>query len=174
MALTESHAGTDLGMMRTKASSCRLPMAPSALPERRFSLPWRARYGGEYCAPDLWRGIATAQGARRVFRCSSYLKFVPNADGALGPRNGWTSGSLERKMGINGSATSVINYDGAQGFLLGEEHRGLAAMFTMMNYERLSVGLQGLGSGDLACTSSPPGTHKIAFRGRSATGAQTL
>ena len=77
-------------------------------------------------------------------------KFVPNADGSLGPRNGWSSGSLEHKMGINGSATSVINYDGARGFLLGEEHQGLAAMFTMMNYERLSVGLQGLGAGDLA------------------------
>ena len=75
-------------------------------------------------------------------------------------------------MGINGSATSVINYDGAQGFLLGEEHQGLAAMFTMMNYERLSVGLQGLGSGDLAYQHSARYAQD-RIQGRSATGAQT-
>ena len=70
-------------------------------------------------------------------------KFMVNDDGTLGERNAWASGSIEHKMGIRGSATSVINYDGATGFLLGEENQGLAAMFTMMNYERLSVGLQG-------------------------------
>ena len=71
-------------------------------------------------------------------------KYVPNPT-RLGPQR-LGQRLLEHKMGINGSATSVINYDGAQGFLLGEEHQGLAAMFTMMNYERLSVGLQGLGA----------------------------
>ena len=99
-------------------------------------------------------------------------KYVPESDGSLGPRNGWASGSLEHKMGINGSATSVINYDGAQGFLLGEEHQGLAAMFTMMNYERLSVGLQGLGAGDLAYQHSAKYAEE-RIQGRSATGAQS-
>jgi hypothetical protein len=98
-------------------------------------------------------------------------KFVPDDVGALGPRNGWSSGSLEHKMGIKGSATSVINYDGAQGFLLGEEHQGLAAMFTMMNYERLSVGLQGLGAGDLAYQHSARYAQD-RVQGRAATGAQ--
>jgi hypothetical protein len=74
-------------------------------------------------------------------------------------------------MGINGSATSVINYDGAKGFLLGEEHQGLGAMFTMMNYERLSVGLQGLGAGDLAYQHSARYAQD-RIQGRSATGAQ--
>ena len=77
-------------------------------------------------------------------------KFLMDSNGDLSERNSWSSGSLEHKMGITGSATSVINYDNTRGFLLGEENQGLSAMFTMMNYERLSVGLQGLGSGDLA------------------------
>ena len=73
-------------------------------------------------------------------------------------------------MGIKGSATSVINYDGAKGFLLGAEHQGLAGMFTMMNYERLSVGLQGLGAGDLATSIQLDRARPI--QGRSVTGAQ--
>jgi alkylation response protein AidB-like acyl-CoA dehydrogenase len=170
MALTESHAGTDLGMMRTKAE-------PQSDGSYRITGTKIFITSGEH---DMAENIVhltlarIADGPRGTKGISLFIvpKFVPNADGALGPRNGWTSGSLEHKMGINGSATSVINYDGAQGFLLGEEHQGLAAMFTMMNYERLSVGLQGLGSGDLAYQHSARYAQD-RIQGRSATGAQT-
>ena len=170
MALTESHAGTDLGMMRTKAE-------PQADGSYHITGTKIFITSGEH---DMAENIVhltlarIADGPRGTKGISLFIvpKFVPNADGALGPRNGWTSGSLEHKMGINGSATSVINYDGAQGFLLGEEHQGLAAMFTMMNYERLSVGLQGLGSGDLAYQHSARYAQD-RIQGRSATGAQT-
>ena len=169
MALTESHAGTDLGMMRTKAE-------PQADGSYRITGTKIFITSGEH---DMAENIVhltlarIADGPRGTKGISLFIvpKFVPNADGALGPRNGWTSGSLEHKMGINGSATSVINYDGAQGFLLGEEHQGLAAMFTMMNYERLSVGLQGLGAGDLAYQHSARYAQD-RIQGRSATGAQ--
>ena len=77
-------------------------------------------------------------------------KFLLNAEGTLGNRNAVAVGSIEHKMGIKGSATCVMNFDGARAWLVGEEGRGLAAMFTMMNYERLSIGLQGLGTADLA------------------------
>ena len=132
MALTESHAGTDLGMMRTKAQ-------PQADGSYRITGTKIFITSGEHDMAENIVHLTLARivdGPKGTKGISLFIvpKFVPNADGSLGPRNGWSSGSLERKMGINGSATSVINYDGARGFLLGEEHQGLAAMFTMMNY----------------------------------------
>ena len=170
MALTESHAGTDLGMMRTKAE-------PQADGSYRITGTKIFITSGEH---DLAENIVhltlarIVDGPKGTKGISLFIvpKYVPQSDGSLGPRNGWASGSLEHKMGINGSATSVINYDGAQGFLLGEEHQGLSAMFTMMNYERLSVGLQGLGAGDLAYQHSAKYAED-RIQGRSATGAQS-
>jgi alkylation response protein AidB-like acyl-CoA dehydrogenase len=169
MALTESHAGTDLGMMRTKAE----PQADGS-----YNITGTKIFitSGEHDMAEnivhltLARIVDGPTGTKGI---SLFIvpKFLPNEDGSLGPRNGWASGSLEHKMGINGSATSVINYDGAKGFLLGEEHQGLGAMFTMMNYERLSVGLQGLGAGDLAYQHSARYAQD-RIQGRSATGAQ--
>ena len=169
MALTESHAGTDLGIMRTKAE-------PQADGSYRITGTKIFITSGEHDMAENIVHLTLARivdGPKGTKGISLFIvpKFVPNADGSLGPRNGWSSGSLEHKMGINGSATSVINYDGAQGFLLGEEHQGLAAMFTMMNYERLSVGLQGLGAGDLAYQHSARYAQD-RIQGRSATGAQ--
>ena len=169
MALTESHAGTDLGMMRTKAE-------PQADGSYRITGTKIFITSGEHDMAENIVHLTLARivdGPKGTKGISLFIvpKFVPNADGSLGPRNGWSSGSLEHKMGINGSATSVINYDGARGFLLGEEHQGLAAMFTMMNYERLSVGLQGLGAGDLAYQHSAR-YARDRIQGRSATGAQ--
>ena len=77
-------------------------------------------------------------------------KFLPAADGSLGRRNGVACGSIEEKMGIHGNATCVMNYDGATGWLVGEENRGLNAMFTMMNEARLGVGVQGLALSEVA------------------------
>src|SRR5690606_11954850 len=75
-------------------------------------------------------------------------KFMVQEDGRLGARNAVACGSIEHKMGIQGSATCVMNFDGASGYLVGEPNNGLAAMFTMMNYERLGVGIQGLAAGE--------------------------
>ena len=169
MALTESHAGTDLGMMRTKAE----PQADGS-----YNITGTKIFitSGEHDMAENIVHLTLARivdGPKGTKGISLFIvpKFSPNEDGSLGPRNGWASGSLEHKMGINGSATSVINYDGAKGFLLGEEHQGLGAMFTMMNYERLSVGLQGLGAGDLAYQHSARYAQD-RIQGRSATGAQ--
>jgi alkylation response protein AidB-like acyl-CoA dehydrogenase len=170
MALTESHAGTDLGMMRTRAEP---------QPDGSYKITGTKIFitSGEHDMAENIIHLTLARivdGPKGTKGISLFIvpKFVPAADGSLGPRNGWASGSLEHKMGINGSATSVINYDGAQGFLLGEEHQGLAAMFTMMNYERLSVGLQGLGAGDLAYQHSARYAQD-RIQGRSATGPQS-
>ena len=148
MALTESHAGTDLGIMRTRAE-------PQADGTYQITGTKIFITGGEHDLVDniihlVLAKLPDAPAGTKGISLFIVPKFLVGEDGSLGDRNSWASGSIEHKMGIRGSATSVINYDGATGFLLGEENQGLAAMFTMMNYERLSVGLQGLGSGDLA------------------------
>ena len=169
MALTEAHSGTDLGIMRTKAE----PQADGS-----YSITGTKIFitGGEHDMADNIVHLTLARipdGPAGSKGISLFIvpKYLPNADGSLGERNSMGSGSLEHKMGIRGSATSVINYDGAKGFLLGEEHQGLAGMFTMMNYERLSVGLQGLGSADLAYQLSAR-YARDRIQGRSVAGPQ--
>ena len=148
MDLTEPHAGTDLGIIRTRAEeagdgSCRITGTKIFITSGEHDLARNivhlvlAKLPG---APDGTRGIS-------LFIVP---KFIPGLDGSLGERNRVASGSIEHKMGINGSSTNVMNYDNAVGYLVGPENAGLACMFTMMNYERLSVGLQGLGAGELA------------------------
>lgn len=169
MALTESHAGTDLGIMRTKAE---------LQSDGSYTITGQKIFitSGEHDLADNIVHLTLARlpdaplGSKGI---SLFIvpKFLPNADGSNGQRNGWSSGSLEHKMGINGSATSVINYDGAKGFLLGEENQGLAAMFTMMNYERLSVGLQGLGAAQLAYQHSANYARE-RIQGRAPTGPE--
>lgn len=137
MALTEGHAGTDLGLMRTKAE----PQADGS-----FSITGEKIFisGGDH---DLTENIVhlvlaklpdAPAGSRGI---SLFLapKILPD-----GSRNGISVASIEHKMGLNGSATCVLNFDGAKGWLLGKEHGGLAAMFIMMNAARLGVGVQGL------------------------------
>ena len=169
MALTESHAGTDLGIMRTKAE---------LQSDGSYTITGQKIFitSGEHDLADNIVHLTLARlpdaplGSKGI---SLFIvpKFLPNTDGSIGERNGWSSGSLEHKMGINGSATSVINYDGAQGFILGEENQGLAAMFTMMNYERLSVGLQGLGAAQLAYQHSANYARE-RIQGRAPTGPE--
>ncbi len=148
MALTESHAGTDLGIMRTKAE-VQSDGSYAITGQKIFITSGEHDMAENIVHLTLARLPDAPLGSKGI---SLFIvpKYLPNDDGSVGERNGWSSGSLEHKMGIKGSATSVINYDGAKGFLLGEENQGLAAMFTMMNYERLSVGLQGLGAAQLA------------------------
>ena len=169
MALTESHAGTDLGLIRTKAE----PQADGTFAVTGTKIFISA---GEH---DLVENIvhlvlAKLPGAPNGTKGISLFivpKFLVNEDGSLGERNAWHSGSIEHKMGIRGSATSVINYEGAVGYLLGGENQGLAGMFIMMNYERLSIGLQGLGSGELAYQLSASYAAE-RIQGRSPQGAR--
>jgi len=143
MCLTEPHAGTDLGIIRTKAE-------PHADGSYRISGTKIFITGGEQ---DLTENIIhlvlaklpDAPAGPKGISLFLVPKFLVNADGSLGERNPAHCGSLEHKMGIKASATCVMNFDGATGYLIGEPNRGLAAMFTMMNYERLSIGIQGIG-----------------------------
>lgn len=148
MALTEAHAGTDLGIMRSRAE-------PDADGSYRISgTKIFITYGdhdlAENCIHLVLAKLPDAPEGTRGISLFIVPKFMVNADGSLGERNAMSVGSLEHKMGVKGSPTCVMNYDGARGFLVGEPNQGLAAMFTMMNYERLSVGIQGLGTAEAA------------------------
>jgi alkylation response protein AidB-like acyl-CoA dehydrogenase len=148
MNLTEPHCGTDLGLIRTKA----VPQGDGsyALTGTKIFIS-----SGEH---DLTENIIhlvlakTPDAPDSVKGISLFIvpKFLVNADGTLGPRNSLACGSLEHKMGIHGNATCVMNYDEATGFLVGDENKGLAAMFIMMNIARLGVGQQGLGVAEVA------------------------
>src|SRR6218665_1100526 len=146
MCLTEPHSGTDLGIIRTKAE----PQADGS-----FKVTGTKIFitGGEH---DLTENIIhlvlaklpDAPAGPKGISLFLVPKFMVNADGSLGARNPANCGSIEHKMGIQASATCVMNFDEAVGYLVGEPNKGLAAMFTMMNYERLGVGIQGLASGE--------------------------
>lgn len=148
MCLTESQAGTDLGLVRTKAEP-RQDGSYGITGTKIFIT------GGEQ---DLTENIihlvlARLPGAPEgVKGISLFLvpKFLPDDNNEPAERNSVSCGAIEQKMGIKGSSTCVINFDNAQGFLIGPEHRGLACMFTMMNAERLAIGIQGLGLGEVA------------------------
>ena len=148
MNLTEPQCGTDLGLIRTKAE-------PQADGSYRITGTKIFISAGEH---DLTENIihlvlAKTPGAPDSSKGISLFvvpKVMVNADGSLGERNAVTCGSIEHKMGIHGNATCVMNYDGATGWLVGEEMKGLAAMFIMMNAARLGVGLQGLAIAETA------------------------
>ncbi len=148
MNLTEPHCGTDLGLLKTRAeenpdgsysitgTKIFISSGEHDLAENIIHLVLAKRAG----APDNVKGIS-------LFVVP---KFLVNDDGSLGERNALGCGALEKKMGIHGNATCVMNYDGAKGWLVGEPEKGLAAMFIMMNAARLGVGLQGLAQGEVA------------------------
>src|SRR5262245_40000961 len=148
MNLTEPHCGTDLGLLRTKA-------AKQSDGSYKISGTKIFISAGEH---DLAENIvhlvlARIEGAPAGIRGTTLFivpKFLLNADGSPGARNAVTCGSIEEKMGIHGNATCVMNYDEAVGFLIGQENRGINAMFTMMNEARLAVGAQGLAQSEVA------------------------
>ena len=152
MCLTEPHCGTDLGILRTKA----IPREDGA-----YDITGTKIFitGGEH---DLTENIIhlvlaklpDAPAGPKGISLFLVPKVMVNADGSLADRNAVRCGSIEHKMGIKGSATCVMNFDGAVGYLIGEANKGLAAMFTMMNYERLSIGLQGIGLGEVSYQSA--------------------
>ncbi|MFC0246709.1 acyl-CoA dehydrogenase C-terminal domain-containing protein [Falsochrobactrum ovis] len=148
MNLTEPHCGTDLGLLRTSATP---------QPDGSYKLSGQKIFisAGEH---DLAENIihlvlARADGAPEGVKGISLFivpKFLLDEQGEASKRNAVFCGSIEEKMGIHGSATCVMNYDGATGYLLGEKHKGLRAMFTMMNEARLGVALQGLSLAETA------------------------
>lgn len=148
MNLTEPHCGTDLGLIRTRA-------VPNADGSYAISGTKIFISAGEH---DLTENIihlvlAKTPGAPESSKGISLFivpKVLVNDDGSLGERNAVSCGSLEHKMGIHGNATCVMNYDGAKGWMVGEENKGLAAMFIMMNAARLGVGIQGLAQAEVA------------------------
>nr|WP_298144522.1 acyl-CoA dehydrogenase C-terminal domain-containing protein [uncultured Pseudomonas sp.] len=152
MCLTEPHAGTDLGIIRTKAE-------PQADGSYKISGTKIFITGGEH---DLTENIIhlvlaklpDAPAGPKGISLFLVPKLMVNEDGSLGEHNALSCGSIEHKMGIKGSATCVMNFDGATGWIVDAPNRGLAAMFTMMNYERLGVGIQGLSTGERSYQSA--------------------
>ncbi|MFZ8881194.1 MAG: acyl-CoA dehydrogenase C-terminal domain-containing protein [Paracoccaceae bacterium] len=148
MNLTEPHCGTDLGLMRTKAT----PQTDGSYAIRGQKIFISA---GEH---DLAENIihlvlAKIDGAPEGIKGVSLFivpKHLVNEDGSLGQRNALSVGKIEEKMGIHGNATCVMNYEGATGYLVGEAHKGMRAMFTMMNEARLGVGIQGYAQAEVA------------------------
>ena len=169
MCLTEAHCGTDLGMMRTKAS----PQADGSYKINGAKIFISA---GEH---DLTENIvhlvlARMDGAPKGIKgVSMFLvpKFIPNDEGRPGARNGVTCTAIEHKMGLKASATTQLYFDDATGWLVGEPHKGMRAMFTMMNAERLSVGIQGLGVAETAYQSAAF-YAKDRIQGRALSGAK--
>lgn len=170
MCLTEPHAGTDLGIIKTKA-------VPNNDGSYNISGTKIFITSGEH---DLSENIIHlvlaktphAPAGSRGISLFIVPKFLINQDGSLGKRNTVSAGSIEHKMGIKGSATCVMNFDAAQGYLVGKENEGLAAMFIMMNYERLSMGIQGIGASEFAYQNAAQyATDRL--QGRSASGQQS-
>ena len=152
MCLTEPVCGTDLGLLKTKAIE---------QPDGTFKLSGQKIFitSGDQDLTEniihlvIARAADSPAGTKGI---SLFLvpKFVVNEDGSIGARNGVSTGSIESKMGIKGSATCVLNFDDATGYMIGSKNKGLNAMFTMMNLERIVVGIQGLGISEIAYQNS--------------------
>ena len=169
MNLTEPHCGTDLGLMRTKA-------APQADGSYKISGQKIFISAGEHDMADNIIHLVLAKiegGPEGIKGVSLFIvpKFIVNEDGSLGARNGVSVGSIEEKMGIHGNSTCVMNYDAATGYLLGTEHKGMRAMFTMMNEARLGVGLQGYAQAAVAYENAVTYAND-RLQGRDVTGAK--
>ena len=148
MNLTEPHCGTDLGLMRTKAEPQK---------DGSYEITGQKIFisAGDHDLADniIHLVLAKAPGGGEGTKGISLFivpKVLVKEDGSLGDRNALSCGKIEKKMGIHGNATCVMNYDGATGWLLGDLHKGMRAMFTMMNEARLGVGLQGYAQAEAA------------------------
>ncbi|WP_434618204.1 acyl-CoA dehydrogenase C-terminal domain-containing protein [Tabrizicola sp. M-4] len=169
MNLTEPHCGTDLGLMRTKAE-------PQADGSYRITGQKIFISAGEHDMAEniIHLVLAKAPGGGEGTKGISLFivpKFLVNADGSLGQRNALSVGKIEEKMGIHGNATCVMNYDGATGYLLGELHKGMRAMFTMMNEARIGVGVQGYAVAEAAYQNALA-YAKDRLQGRDVTGVK--
>ncbi|MFZ1479992.1 MAG: acyl-CoA dehydrogenase C-terminal domain-containing protein [Paracoccaceae bacterium] len=169
MNLTEPHCGTDLGLMRTRAEPQK---------DGSYTITGQKIFisAGEHDMAEniIHLVLAKAPGGGEGTKGISLFivpKFLVNEDGSLGDRNALSCGKIEEKMGIHGNATCVMNYDGATGWLLGDLHKGMRAMFTMMNEARLGVGLQGYAQAEVAYQNALA-YAKDRLQGRAVTGAE--
>ena len=171
MCLTEAHSGTDLGLLRCKAeqgadSAYRITGSKMFVSSGEHDLAENIVHIVLARLPD------SPQGTKGI---SLFIvpKFIPNEDGSIGERNKVSCGALEHKMGIHGNSTCLLNFDGATGYLVGEENKGLSYMFTFMNFARLGTGLQGLAHSELAFQNSLAYTRD-RLQMRSLTGPKNL
>jgi alkylation response protein AidB-like acyl-CoA dehydrogenase len=169
MNLTEPHCGTDLGMMRTKAEP---------QDDGTFKITGQKIFisAGEHDMAENIIHLVLAKitgGPEGIKGVSLFIvpKYLVNEDGSLGARNPAAVGKIEEKMGIHGNSTCVMNYDGAVGYLVGEEHKGMRAMFTMMNEARLGVGIQGYAQAEVAYQNALDYAND-RLQGRDVTGAK--
>ena len=168
MCLTEPQCGTDLGLIRTKAEpqddgSVKITGTKIFISAGEHDLTENIVHLVLAKLPDAPPGI-------KGISLFVVPKFLPKNDGSVGPRNGVACGSIEHKMGIKASSTCVMNFDEAQGWLVGEKHKGMRAMFAMMNTARLGVGVQGLGLSEVAYQSALEYARE-RIQGRGLTGA---
>lgn len=168
MDLTEPHSGTDLGLIRTRAK----PNGEGSykISGTKIFITWGDHEMAENIIHLVLAKLPGAPDNAKGISLFLVPKFILNEDGSLGKRNALSCGALEKKMGINASATCVMNFDGAKGWLVGEPNKGLSAMFTMMNYERLTVGIQGVGVAE-ASYQAARDYAKERLQGRALTGA---
>ena len=152
MCLTEPVCGTDLGLLKTKAEK-QSDGTYKLSGQKIFITSGDQDLTENIIHLVIARATDSPTGTKGI---SLFLvpKFVVNEDGSVGSRNGVSTGSIESKMGIKGSATCVLNFDGATGYMIGKKDKGLSAMFTMMNLERIVVGIQGLGISEIAYQNS--------------------
>jgi acyl-CoA dehydrogenase len=169
MNLTEPHCGTDLGQMRTRA----IPQSDGS-----FQLTGQKIFisAGDHDMAEnvIHLVLAKIAGAPEGIKGVSLFivpKFIVNDDGSLGQRNDLSVGKLEEKMGIHANPTCIMNYDGATGFLVGQEHKGMRAMFTMMNEARVGVGVQGYSQAETAYQNALA-YSKDRLQGRDVTGVK--
>ena len=169
MNLTEPHCGTDLGLMRTKAE-------PQGDGTYKISGQKIFISSGDHDMAENIVHLVLAKipgGPDGIKGVSLFIvpKFIVDDEGNMGARNGVSVGNIEHKMGIHGNSTCVMNYDEAEGYLLGEEHKGMRAMFTMMNEARLGVGIQGLAQAEAAYQNAVE-YAKDRLQGRDVTGVK--
>ncbi|SMX32158.1 acyl-CoA dehydrogenase C-terminal domain-containing protein [Actibacterium lipolyticum] len=169
MNLTEPHCGTDLGLMRTKAE----PQDDGSYKVTGQKIFISA---GDHDMAENIIHLVLAKipgGPEGIKGVSLFIvpKFIVNDDGSLGDRNGVSVGKIEEKMGIHGNSTCVMDYDGATGYLIGDMHKGMRAMFTMMNEARLGVGLQGYAQAEAAYQNAVIYAND-RLQGRDVTGAK--
>jgi alkylation response protein AidB-like acyl-CoA dehydrogenase len=169
MNLTEPHCGTDLGLMRTKG----VPREDGSYEVTGQKIFISA---GDHDMSENVIHLVLAKipgGPEGIKGVSLFIvpKFLVTPDGSIGTRNGVTVGKIEEKMGIHGNSTCVMNYDQATGYLLGEAHKGMRAMFTMMNEARLGVGLQGFAQAEVAYQNAVA-YAKDRLQGRAVTGTE--
>jgi alkylation response protein AidB-like acyl-CoA dehydrogenase len=167
MCLTEAHAGTDLGIIRTRA----VPAGDGVyeVTGTKIFISAGDHDLAENVVHLVLAKLPDAPPGTKGISMFIVPKFLPTEEGGIGNANGVTCGSIEHKMGIKANATCVINFDGSKGWLVGEEHKGMRAMFTMMNGARLGVGLQGLGLAEVAYQNALAYT-KDRVQGRALTG----